>query len=202
MSGARGELESRVTFTCHYGSQACQDPIALLEEQAAELVPIGDGRMSALSFTGFVGAAYRTWLARRRRGFGFSSVATRIWPASEESPRRSGSCCLTATASMRQFPARGMGCEATGSKRSCRRPRERLQASRQAAIIRDLAGEYRQAIRHLATTKTLVVWYARATVGDIRSCCAQASGNQIKVFDTTAAKGRRKDSARAFEGLP
>ena len=94
-----------------------------------------------------------------------------------------------------------MGCEATGSERNCRRPRERLQASRQTAIIRDLVGEDRQAIRHLATTKTLVVWYARASVGDIRSCCAQASGNQIKRFDTTVAKGQRKDSARAFEGL-
>jgi Uncharacterized protein conserved in bacteria (DUF2252) len=46
-----------------------------------------------------------------------------------------------------------------------------------------------------------VVWYARASVGDIRSCCAQASGNQIKRFDTTVAKGQHKDSARAFEGL-
>jgi uncharacterized protein (DUF2252 family) len=47
-----------VTFTCHYGSQPCQDPIALLEEQAAELVPIGYGRMSASSFAVFRGAAY------------------------------------------------------------------------------------------------------------------------------------------------
>jgi hypothetical protein len=62
LSGPRGELESRGTFTFHYGSQPCQDPIALLEEQAAErvpeVVPIGYGRMSASPFAVFRGAAY------------------------------------------------------------------------------------------------------------------------------------------------
>ena len=48
-----------------------------------------------------------------------------------------------------------------------------FKTSRQTAIIRDSVGEYGQAIRHLATMRTLVVWYARASVSDIRSCCAR-----------------------------
>jgi DNA invertase Pin-like site-specific DNA recombinase len=72
---------SQLTF--HYGSQPCQDPIALLEEQAAErvpeVVPIGYGRMSASPFAvfgcGLCDGGAPGWHAARRR-FGFSSAAT------------------------------------------------------------------------------------------------------------------------------
>ena len=75
-------------------------------------------------------------------------------------------------------------------------------AKRRTAIVRDLVGEYRQTIRQLATMKTLDVWYASASVSDVQQLLrSQASESQTKRFDRTVAKGRRKDSARAFAKL-
>jgi uncharacterized protein (DUF2252 family) len=50
-----------------------------------------------------------------------------------------------------------------------------------------------------ASQRTAIIRYM---VGEYRSyCTAQASGNQVKRFDKTVAKGQREDSARAFERL-
>jgi uncharacterized protein (DUF2252 family) len=50
--------------------------------------------------------------------------------------------------------------------------------------------------------KTLDVWYARASVDDVQHLMrSQASARQLTRFDKTVAKGRRKDSARAFAKL-
>jgi Uncharacterized protein conserved in bacteria (DUF2252) len=43
-----------------------------------------------------------------------------------------------------------------------------FKAKRRIAIVRELVGEYRQAIRRFATMKTLDVWYARARVSDLQ----------------------------------
>jgi len=77
-----------------------------------------------------------------------------------------------------------------------------FKAKRRTAIARQLVGEYRRAIREFATMPTLDVWYARASVSDIRELLrSQASESQIRRFDETVSKGRRKDSARAFAKL-
>ena len=73
---------------------------------------------------------------------------------------------------------------------------------RRAKIVRHLVAEYRQAMREFASMKTLDVWYARASVSDIKQLMgSEANRGQIRRFEETVAKGRRKDSARAFEKL-
>jgi hypothetical protein len=57
-------------------------------------------------------------------------------------------------------------------------------------------------MRQAAAMKTLDVWYARASVSEIQELLrSQASRSQVKLLDKTLAKGRRKDSARAFAKL-
>jgi hypothetical protein len=57
-------------------------------------------------------------------------------------------------------------------------------------------------MRHLATMGTLDVWYARANIADVRELLrSQASARQLRRFDKTVAKGRRKDHSRAFAKL-
>jgi uncharacterized protein (DUF2252 family) len=75
-------------------------------------------------------------------------------------------------------------------------------ANRRAAIMRQAVSEYRQAIRDFAGRKTLDVWYARASVSDLRELLrSQATTSEIREFDKTVEKGRRKDSGRAFAKL-
>ena len=77
-----------------------------------------------------------------------------------------------------------------------------VPAERRRAIVRELVGEYRQTMRQLATMNTLDVWYARVSVGDVQQLLrSQARNRQVKQLDRTVAKGRRKDSARAFAKL-
>ncbi len=50
--------------------------------------------------------------------------------------------------------------------------------------------------------KTLDVWYARASVSDLRVLLrSTADGDSGRRFDALVAKGRRKDSSRAFAKL-
>jgi Uncharacterized protein conserved in bacteria (DUF2252) len=57
-------------------------------------------------------------------------------------------------------------------------------------------------MREFAGMKTLDVWYARANVSDLEELLrSQATQGQIGQFDKTIARGRRKDSARAFAKL-
>ena len=73
---------------------------------------------------------------------------------------------------------------------------------RRTAIARRLVGEYRRAIREFARMPTLDVWYARASVSDVREVLrSRGSERQMTRFDKTVSKGRRKDSARAFAKL-
>ncbi len=75
-------------------------------------------------------------------------------------------------------------------------------AKQRTRIARQLVGEYRRAIREFATMPMLDVWYARASVSDVRELLrSQASESQLRRFDKTVSKGRRKDSARAFAKL-
>jgi uncharacterized protein (DUF2252 family) len=77
-----------------------------------------------------------------------------------------------------------------------------VKRKRRAVIIRQLVGEYRQSIRRFASMKTLSVWYARASVSDLRELLrSRAGANRSKRFDAVVAEGRRKDSAGAFAKL-
>lgn len=77
-----------------------------------------------------------------------------------------------------------------------------FKPSQRVALVRQAVGEYRQAIRQLATMKTLDVWYARARVSEVQKLLrSRGSSSQIRRFDKTVAKGKRKDSARAFTRL-
>ena len=77
-----------------------------------------------------------------------------------------------------------------------------FKAKRRKAIIRQLVGEYRQAMRRFATMKTLEVWYARASVSEIQELVrSKASRSKSGRLEKAVAKGRRKDSTRALAKL-
>ena len=71
-----------------------------------------------------------------------------------------------------------------------------------AEMVRELVSEYRQAIRRFAAMHTLDVWYERVSVSEVRELVrSQGSAGQSRRLEKTVAKGRRKDSARAFAKL-
>jgi uncharacterized protein (DUF2252 family) len=186
------------------------DPIALLEEQAAErvpeLVPIRYGRMSASPFAFYRGAAYVM----------ASDLTT--------TPRTGIRAQLCGDAHLANFggfasPERQLVFDLVDFDETLPGPWEwdvkRLAASVAVAgrengfkvkqrkeMIRQLVGRYRQAIQQFGTMKTLDVWCARASVEDVQKLLrSQATTSQLSRFDKTVAKGRRKDSARAFRKL-
>ncbi len=186
------------------------DPVALLEEQAAErlaeLVPIRYGRMSASPFAFFRGAAYV---------MGSDLAGT---------PRSGMRVQLCGDAHLSNFGGfasaeRQLVFDLNDFDETLPGPWEwdlkRLAASvavaarengfaprRREAVVRRAVSEYREAIRAFAGMNTLDVWYARATVTDLEELLrSQARRSEIRQFDRTVAKGRRKDSARAFAKL-
>ena len=186
------------------------DPIALLEEQAAErvpeLVPIRHGRMSASPFAFYRGAAY---------------VMASDLSGSPQTGIRVQLCGDAHLGNFGAFasPERQLLFDLNDFDETLPGPWEwdvkRLAASvavagrenavktkRRTAIVRELVGEYRQAIRRFAAMKPLDVWYARASVSDLRELlrCTAGAGRGRR-FDEAVAKGRRKDSSRAFAKL-
>ena len=187
-----------------------QDPIALLEEQAAErvpeLVPIRYGRMSLSPFSFYRGAAY---------------VMAADLAVTPQTGMRVQLCGDAHLANFGGFasPERQLLFDLVDFDETLPGPWEwdlkRLAASvavagrengfsarRRIAIVRQLTREYREAMRRFATMGTLDVWYARASIADVRELLrSQASARQLKRFDKTLAKGRRKDHSRAFAKL-
>jgi uncharacterized protein (DUF2252 family) len=75
---------------------------------------------------------------------------------------------------------------------------ERERRESVLATVRD----YRLAMRRFATMRTIDVWYARLQVDDLfRRWTKRASGSQRKGLEKAIAKGRAKDSLRAFAKL-
>jgi uncharacterized protein (DUF2252 family) len=69
-------------------------------------------------------------------------------------------------------------------------------------IVADSVGQYREAMRRFATMNTLDVWYFRVDEALIREVLQpRIKGRQAAAIDKALAKGKRKDSARAFEKL-
>ncbi len=187
-----------------------QDPIALLEEQAAqrvpELVPIRYGRMSLSPFSFYRGAAY---------------VMAADLAVTPQTGIRVQLCGDAHLANFGAFasPERRLVFDLVDFDETLPGPWEwdlkRLAASvavagrdngvrtgRRVAIVRELAREYREAMGRFAGMRTLDVWYARAGIADVRELLrSQASSRQLQRFDSTLAKGRRKDHSRAFAKL-
>ena len=187
-----------------------RDPIALLEEQAAErvpeLVPIRYGRMSASPFAFYRGAAYV--MASDLAGTPQTGIRVQL-------------CGDAHLANFGGFasPERQLLFDLNDFDETLPGPWEwdvkRLAASvavaghengfkpkRREAMLRQMVREYRHAIRQFATMKTLDVWYARANLSDLQELLrSQGNRRQIKRLNKAVAKGRRKDSARAFAKL-
>ena len=186
------------------------DPIALLEEQAAdrvpELVPIRYGRMSASPFAFYRGAAY---------------VMASDLAASPQTGIRVQLCGDAHLGNFGAFasPERQLVFDLNDFDETLPGPWEwdvkRLAASvaaagrenavktkRRTTIVHELVGEYRQAIRRFAGMNTLDVWYAQASVGDLRKLLRSSAGaDRGRRLDQAVAKGRRKDHSRAFAKL-
>jgi uncharacterized protein (DUF2252 family) len=186
------------------------DPIALLQEQAAErlpeLVPIRYGRMSASPFAFFRGAAYV--MACDLAGTPWSGIRVQL-------------CGDAHLANFGGFASaeRQLLFDLNDFDETLPGPWEwdvkRLAASvavagrdngfapkRRETLVRQAVRQYREAMREFAGMKMLDVWYARASLGDVQELLrTQASQSQRQRFDRTVAKGRRRDSARAFAKL-
>ena len=186
------------------------DPIAQLEEQAKarvpELVPIRYGRMAVSPFAFYRGAAYvmasdlagtpRTGIRVQLCGdahlsnFGGFASAERelLFDLNDFDETLPGPWEWDVKRLAASVAVAG---RENGFTAECR-----------TSMVRQAVSEYRQGIRQFASMKTLDVWYARASVSDLQELLrAQGTGGQIKRLDRTVAKGRRKDSARAFEKL-
>jgi uncharacterized protein (DUF2252 family) len=187
-----------------------RDPIALLEEQAAErvaeLVPIRYGRMSASPFAFYRGATYV--MASDLAGTPQTGIRVQLCGDAHlanfggfASPERQllfdvNDFDETLPGPWEWDVKRLAASVAIAGRENGFKPKPR------EAMIRQMAREYRQAIRQFATMKTLDVWYARANVSDLEELLrSQGSRRQVKRFDKAVAKGRRKDSARAFAKL-
>jgi uncharacterized protein (DUF2252 family) len=186
------------------------DPVALLEEQAGErvpeLVPIRYARMSTSPFAFYRGAAY---------------VMASDLAGSPQTGLRVQLCGDAHLANFGAFasPERQLLFDLNDFDETLPGPWEwdvkRLAASvavagrengfeakRRTEMVRELVGEYRRAIRRFAAMPTLDVWYARVSVSELRELVrSQGSAGQSRRLEKTVAKGRRKDSARAFAKL-
>jgi uncharacterized protein (DUF2252 family) len=187
-----------------------RDPVDLLEEQATtrvpELVPIRYGRMLVSPFTFYRGGAYL--MAADLAG----------------SPRTGLHTQLCGDAHLSNFgvfaaPDRRMAFDLNDFDETLPGPFEwdlkRLVASF-AVAGRDLGFDpkqrkganlavtraYREAMRRLATLKTLDLWYSRIDVDEIaKQFQSRASAKRRKLMDKNIAKARAKDSMRAFDKL-
>ncbi|MBV8219443.1 MAG: DUF2252 domain-containing protein [Solirubrobacterales bacterium] len=186
------------------------DPIDLLEEQAAErlpeLVPIRYGRMSASPFAFYRGAAYV--MASDLAGSPQTGIRVQLCGDAHvgnfgafASPERQLLFDLNdfdeTLPGPWEWDVKRLAASVAVAGRE-----NGLEAKRRTAVVRELVGEYREAIRRFAAMNTLDVWYARASVEDLQELSrAQGSSGQRKRLEKTVAKGRRKDSARAFAKL-
>jgi uncharacterized protein (DUF2252 family) len=186
------------------------DPIAMLEEQAANreplLVPIRYGRMSASPFAFYRGAAYV--LASDLAG----------------SPQTGIRVQLCGDAHLSNFggfasPERDLVFDLNDFDETLPGPWEwdvkRLAASIEVAararnfdkkqrrrVVRGAGEAYRVAMRRFAGMKALETWYASISARTLEAeFGSQLAPAQVKKFDKLVAKAKVKDSARAYNKL-
>jgi uncharacterized protein (DUF2252 family) len=186
------------------------DPIALLEEQAAtrvpELVPIRHGRMAASPFAFFRGAAY-------------------VMASDLAGTPRSGITVQTCgDAHLSNFggfasPERDLVFDVNDFDETLPGPWEwdvkRLAASiviagrekgfsakQRCENVAAAVRQYRETMRNLAGMRNLDIWYARLDRAEIIARFeSSASAAQVKTFEKTAIKAKRKDNTRAYTRL-
>jgi uncharacterized protein (DUF2252 family) len=183
-----------------------QDPVALLESQAAsrvpELVPIRYGRMLVSPFTFYRGAAL---------------LMAADLAASPHSGLRAQLCGDAHLSNFGLFaaPDRRLVFDLNDFDETLPGPWEwdvkRLAVSFEVAgrengysrkqrrrIVQETVAAYRQAMRQFAGMRAIDVWYARLEVDELM---AQLKKRMAKKAEKTVAKARTKDSMTAFSKL-
>jgi uncharacterized protein (DUF2252 family) len=186
------------------------DPLALLEEQAAdrvpELIPMRYDRMLVSPFTFYRGAAYlmasdlattpRTGLTVQLCGdahlsnFGTFAAPDRslIFSLNDFDETLPGPFEWDVKRMVASFAVAG-------------RDRD-FDTQQRRAINLAAAQSYRDAMRDLAGMSRLDVWYARLDIDEVRKALSpQLKPGQAKRFERTVAKARAKDSMKAFSKL-
>jgi len=186
------------------------DPIAMLERQAAtrvpELLPIRYGRMAASPFAFYRGGAYIMG----------SDLANT--PVSGMRAQLCGDAHLSNFGGFAS-PERDLIFDLNDFDETLPGPWEwdvkRLAASvaiagrdrgfsgkQRRSIVQSTVRVYREAMHRLAGMGELAIWYERVDAGMLRDRVGpQATARQLRTFEKTVAKGRRKDSTRAFTKL-
>jgi uncharacterized protein (DUF2252 family) len=189
------------------------DPVELLEEQAQtrvpELVPIRYGRMLVSPFTFYRGAAYlmasdlaagpRTGLHTQLCGdahlsnFGGFAAPDRklVFSLNDFDETLPGPFEWDVKRLAASFAVAG---------------RDRGFDEKQRALINQEVGRsYRENIREFAAMRNLDIWYSRIDIDDLLTRVkAQALGKDAKAekrLEANVAKGRTKDSIKAFNKL-
>ncbi len=187
-----------------------RDPVELLEEQAQwrvpELVPIRYGRMLVSPFTFYRGAAYlmaadlagspRTGLhvqlcgdAHLSNFGGFAAPDRRlVFGVNDFDETLPGPFEWDLKRLVASFAVAG---------------RDRgFDAKQRRGVNLMVTRAYREAMRDLASMRTMDLWYSRIDVDEIAEIArSQGSAKQIARLDKNLAKARAKDSLRAFDKL-
>ena len=189
------------------------DPVELLEEQAQtrvpELVPIRYGRMLVSPFTFYRGAAYlmasdlasgpRTGLHTQLCGdahlsnFGGFAAPDRklVFSLNDFDETLPGPFEWDVKRLVASFAVAG---------------RDRgFDEAQRAEINREVGRSYRENLRTYAAMRNLEIWYSRIDIDDLISRVRQeansADTKARKRFEANVAKGRTKDSMKAFAKL-
>ena len=191
-------------------ASARRDPVELLEEQAAsrvpELVPIRYGRMLVSPFTFYRGAAYlmaadlagsqRTGLHVQLCGdahlsnFGAFAAPDRriVFDINDFDETLPGPFEWDLKRLVASFAVAGRDLG--------------FRAGHRRAANLTVTRAYREAMRDLASMKTLDVWYSRVDAQAlIERVQSAVSAKRRKLMEKNAAKTRTKDSLRAFSKL-
>jgi uncharacterized protein (DUF2252 family) len=186
------------------------DPIALLEQQAANrepsLIPIRYGRMAASPFSFYRGAAYI--LASDLAGSPDSGIRVQLCGDAHlsnfggfASPDRDLVFDLNDFDETLPGPWEWDVKRLAASIEVAGRAREFKRKTRRR-IVRAAVEEYREAMRRFARMSALEVWYSRIDVGALREAfTAQLGPAHVKRFEKVVAKARAKDSSRAYNKL-
>ncbi|HEX5147041.1 MAG TPA: DUF2252 domain-containing protein [Conexibacter sp.] len=186
------------------------DPIAVLEAQATkrrpDLVPIRHGRMSASPFAFFRGAA--AVMAADLAGSPTTGIRVQLCGDAHlsnfggfASPERELVFDLNDFDETLPGPWEWDVKRLAASVAVAARGRG-WPARERRALAREAARGYREAMRELATARTLDVWYARIDEQQIAAQIRARSGKRgLAAFERGTAKARRKDSTRAFAKL-
>jgi len=186
------------------------DPIALLERQAAtrvpELVPIRYGRMAASPFAFFRGAAYV--MASDLSGTPASGLRAQLCGDAHmsnfggfASPERSFLFDLNDFDETLPGPWEWDVKRLAASLSIAGRDRG-FSGKQRRTIVQGTAAAYREAMRQFAEMGDLSIWYQRISAEELEERFRpQATARQLRKFDRAVAKGRSKDSSRAFAKL-